>query len=87
MIQKTGRIYLPKGLIAQIYLEDHAYFDEDELQELLLKHKATSILCTSKDIVKMDGFKLEISEMKLKLEIRKDVFVQCDEYIKRYKND
>ena len=76
--------YIPNGLIAKIYLKDHAYFNEGELQGLLVKHKATSILCTSKDIVKMKGFKLEISEMKLELEIRKDVFVQCDEYVRGF---
>jgi len=78
--------YLPQNnIIYKYYLEDHAYFDENELQELLQKYKATSILCTSKDIVKMRGFKLEISEMKLKFIIKDEILNQIDRYIKGYK--
>ncbi len=77
--------YLPQNnIIYKYYLEDHAYFDESELERLLEKYKATSILCTSKDIVKIQNFKLPISQMKLKLEIRKDIFIKCDEYIRGF---
>ncbi|HIP28914.1 MAG TPA: tetraacyldisaccharide 4'-kinase [Sulfurovum sp.] len=78
--------YLPKKVIHKVYYDDHAYFDENILKKLLLKYKASSILCTSKDKVKMDGFKLAISEMKLKLEIKKEILEQINEYIEGYKN-
>lgn len=78
--------YLPANVVGKIYLKDHAYFDESALQELLKTHKALSILCTSKDRVKMKGFKLPISEMKLKLEIKNEIFTQIDEYIKGYQS-
>jgi len=78
--------YLPKTVINKVYYEDHAYFNEKVLQDILNKNQATSILCTSKDKVKMKGFKLPISEMKLKLEINNDIFTQVDAYIKGYKN-
>ncbi len=76
--------YLPQGVVAKVYLEDHAYFDEQTLAALLEEHNASSILCTSKDRVKMKGFKLPISEMKLKLEIKDEIFAQIDEYINSY---
>ncbi|WP_373031776.1 tetraacyldisaccharide 4'-kinase [Sulfurovum sp.] len=76
--------YLPEGVVEKIYLEDHAYFEEEKLRILLSKYKAKSLLMTEKDRVKMQGFKLPISEMKLKLEIKETIFTQVDEYIKGY---
>jgi len=85
-------VYLPSGVVGKVYLEDHAYFDLPTLQRLLKEYNASSILCTSKDRVKMEGFKLPmegfklpISEMKLKLEIKNEIFAQIDEYIKGYR--
>ena len=74
--------YLPqKKVIHRVYLDDHAYFNEKHLKQIIQEYQATSILCTSKDKVKMHGFKLPISEMKLELEIKKDIFKQVDKYI------
>jgi len=78
-------VYLPEGVVGKVYLEDHAYFEESALQGLLKVHGATHILCTSKDRVKMMGFKLPISEMKLKLALKNEIFTQTDEYIKGYR--
>jgi tetraacyldisaccharide 4'-kinase len=78
-------VYLPKGVVGKVYLEDHAYFKESSLQALLKEHGATHILCTSKDRVKMIGFKLPIAEMKLKLALKNEIFTQIDEYIKGYR--
>ncbi len=80
--------FLPKeGVVEKIYYEDHAYFDEKVLLQLMQKYQATSILCTSKDRVKMEDFKLPISEMKLKLEIKNEIFTQVEIYIEGYKNE
>lgn len=76
--------YLPSGVVGKVYYEDHAYFDESILHNILKEHEATSILCTSKDRVKMQDFKLPVSEMKLKLEIKKQIFTQIDAYVKGY---
>ena len=76
--------FLPKEVVGKVYYDDHAYFDEKVLSKLLEENKASSILCTSKDRVKMQGFKLAISEMKLKLEIKKEIFTQVDAYVKGY---
>jgi len=73
--------YLPDNIVKKIYLEDHAYFDESMLKKVLADNDATSLLCTSKDRVKMSGFKLAISEMKLKLEIKDEIFIEINKYI------
>jgi tetraacyldisaccharide 4'-kinase len=75
--------YLPYNIVKKIYLEDHAYFDEETLKRALVDNGATSLLCTSKDRVKMQGFKLPISEMKLKLEIKDEIFIKIDTYINK----
>jgi tetraacyldisaccharide 4'-kinase len=79
--------YLPEGVVEKVYLEDHAYFDEQTLAALLEKHQANSLLCTSKDRVKMAGFKLPISEMKLKLEIKNEIFIKIKNYIEGYRSE
>ena len=76
--------YLPEGVVHKVYLEDHVYFEEEKLKMLLSDHEAQSLLVTEKDVVKMQDFKLPISEMKLKLEIKENIFTQVDEYIKGY---
>lgn len=76
--------YLPEGVVASIYLDDHAYFDEDELAKQMLAYGATSLLVTQKDAVKMYGFKLPLSLMKLKLEIDEEVFASVDAYLERF---
>ena len=73
--------YLPDTIVKKIYLEDHSYFDELMLKKVLDDNNATSLLCTSKDRVKMKNFKLAISEMKLKLEIKDEIFIEIDKYI------
>ena len=87
-ISNPGRLdaYLPKNVIKKVYYDDHAYFDESVLQKILEENQATSILCTSKDKVKMQHFKLPISEMKLKLEIKNEILTQVDAYVEGYNN-
>ena len=78
--------FLPhENIVHKVYYDDHAYFDENTLANLLKTHQARSLLCTSKDKVKMQGFKLPISEMKLELEIAKEIYTQIDKYIEGYK--
>ncbi len=76
--------YLPEGVVEKVYLEDHAYFDEQILATFLEEYQANALLCTSKDRVKMTGFKLPISEMKLKLEIKNEIFIKIEDYIEGY---
>ena len=76
--------YLPSGVIAKVYLEDHAYFDENMLAEKMYLYGAKSLLVTQKDLVKMKYFKLLISQIKLKLNIKEEIFSVIDQYIDHF---
>ena len=78
--------FLPKGVIGQVYLEDHAYFNESQLRNKFLELGATSLLITQKDEVKMEGFQLPLSVMKLELEIKDSILENINTYIKEYNN-
>jgi tetraacyldisaccharide 4'-kinase len=73
--------YLPDGVVGKIYLEDHAYFEESVLLKEMKRLKATTLLVTEKDAVKMEGFSLELSIMKLILEIDQDKLKKIDHYV------
>jgi len=77
--------YLPKGVVGKVYLEDHAYFNENALKGQMLSYGAKSLLVTQKDAVKMQEFKLPLSLMKLKLEVDDTLFMEIDRYIKNFK--
>jgi tetraacyldisaccharide 4'-kinase len=77
--------YLPKGVIAKHLLPDHSYFDESTMIRVLRDSGADSLLVTQKDAVKMSEFKLPLSIMQLKLNIKDFVYDEVDTYIKHYK--
>lgn len=76
--------YLPEGVVSTLYLDDHAYFDENELAIEMQKHDAKTFLVTQKDAVKMEDFKLPLSLMKLELEIEDEILSLTDTYINTY---
>ncbi len=76
--------YLPEGIVDKVYMDNHTYFSQRDLENILLKNSAYSILITEKDWVKMREFKLPISLMKLKLQINEEVFSEIENYIKDY---
>ena len=78
--------YLPKNVVGKVYLEDHAYFDEEKLKRQMQEYGAETLLVTEKDRVKMRDFKLPLSKMKLKLEIKDEVSALIDQYIQTYRN-
>lgn len=78
--------FLPDGVVKKYYFDDHSYFNEGQLLDLLAQNEATSLLVTQKDAVKMSDFKLPISKMQLKLEIKENITNKVDEFIKGYKN-
>jgi tetraacyldisaccharide 4'-kinase len=80
-------MYLPQGVVQKVYLEDHAYFEEEKLKKQMQLCAATSLLVTEKDVVKMKDFKLAISEMKLKLEIQDEIFIKIEDYIEGYHSE
>lgn len=76
--------YLPEGVADKVYMDNHSYFSKQELEDILVKNSADSILVTEKDWVKMREFKLPTSLMKLKLQINEEVFSEIENYIKDY---
>ncbi len=74
--------FLPTGVIERLYLPDHAYFDEAQLRQKMEACGGQTLLVTQKDAVKMEGFKLPLSKMKLKLEIQSKIMHTIDAYVK-----
>lgn len=74
--------YLPKEVIAKRYLLDHAYFKKDEIEQFLKESNADSILCTKKDSVKLDEFKVPLSILELEIELNGEIFDKVDRYIR-----
>ena len=70
-ISKPSRLdaYLPDNVIAKVTFEDHYMYTEKELEELLSKYHATTLLTTQKDAVKMATFDIPLSILKLEVEI------------------
>lgn len=76
--------YLPEGVASKVYLDDHAYFDEDELVKEMQKYDAKTLLVTEKDAVKMEDFKLPLSLMKLELVIEDKISSSTDRYVNTF---
>jgi len=72
--------YLPDGVVSRYYLPDHDYFDPKVLKSLMRACRADSLLVTEKDAVKMEGFKLRLSIIKLELIIDTDRLKEIDRY-------
>ncbi len=85
-ISKPKRLdpYLPKNTITKIYFPDHYSFDKKELQQLIRKYNATSILTTEKDAVKMENFALNLSLLKLSIKIEEPILKKCDNFIDNF---
>jgi len=77
--------FLPKKVVGEFFLEDHAYFNEQELKAKIEEFNATSLLVTQKDEVKMLEFKLPLSVMQLELQIKNEILDKIDRYVKNEK--
>jgi len=76
--------WLPEGVVGRTLLPDHAWFDEAELRREMERCDAVSLLVTEKDRVKLEDFKLPVSEMRLELSIAPAVYEAVENYIKEY---
>ncbi len=72
--------YLP-DVVAKIHFEDHHYFTREELESILKKSGAESLLVTLKDYVKIRKFDLPVSLLELSLELSEDFTQAVDTYI------
>lgn len=73
--------YLPKELIGAYMYEDHYTFSKSELDAILSKHQATSLLVTSKDAVKIEDYELPVSLLQLNLHVEPHVRQSIKKYL------
>lgn len=71
-------------IVGKITLRDHSDFNKDDLLTLMQKFKATSLLVTTKDAVKLENFELPLSIMELFLEIESHILNAIKSYIMLY---
>ena len=82
--------FLPRGVIGHYYFPDHYYFHIDELEQLLQRSGATSLLVTYKDYVKLSNSNLPLSLMDLELEVLPELQQSVHAYVsdlKAYSQD
>lgn len=71
--------YLPE-VSEKIYFEDHHMFKQGELEAIVERTGATSLLVTQKDFVKMSSFNLNLSCLELTIELDKTLITTVKEY-------
>lgn len=71
--------YLPET-IEKVYFEDHHFFTPWELEAIMERTGATSLLVTSKDFVKMSSMNLNLSVLELSLELDETLIKIVKEY-------
>ncbi len=76
--------FLPKEVVKKLYFKDHAPFNLELLEKEFYQNNATSLLVTSKDLVKLQDCSLPLSVLDLKLEICPKVLEEIDRYILSY---
>jgi len=86
-ISKPTRLdeFLPKNIKYKIYFEDHHSFNKEELENLVDKYSASSILTTQKDAVKMEDFGLNLSIMHLSLEVNLQTKQQINTFLDNFR--
>lgn len=77
--------YLPE-VAEKIYFEDHHYFMPGELEAIIKRTGATSLLVTQKDFVKMASFNLNLTILELSLSVDESVVQQVKEYVNAKKD-
>lgn len=78
--------FLPE-VVEKIYFEDHHYFTQGELEMIVERTGATSLLVTSKDLVKMSSYKkIKLSVMELSIKLDEALISQVKEYVHAAQN-
>lgn len=72
--------YLPE-VVEKIYFEDHHFFTQGELEAIMERTGAASLLVTQKDFVKMSSFNLNLSCMELTLELDEALITTVKDYV------
>lgn len=72
--------YLPE-VVDKVYFEDHHFFSQGELDAIIERTGATSLLVTQKDFVKIASFNLNLSVMELTLELGEALISLVKDYV------
>ncbi|OHE18117.1 MAG: tetraacyldisaccharide 4'-kinase [Sulfurimonas sp. RIFOXYD12_FULL_36_11] len=67
-------------VVSKNYFEDHHSFTKDEMLEIIQRDKASSILVTYKDFVKVEQFGLPLSLLDMHVEVDENIFKIIDNY-------
>lgn len=73
--------FLPSNVVGKITLDDHSTFDLDFIKKEYEKYNATSLLVTTKDLVKLLNCKLQISVLMLEIKIDDAIEYKVKKYI------
>jgi len=84
-ISKPQRLdkYLPT-FIEKVYYPDHYNYSGIDLETILRKYSADSILTTQKDAVKMEDFRIDLSILKLDVILEPYIYEHVNRYIKDF---
>ncbi len=84
-ISKPQRLdpFIPKH-IERVYFPDHYTFTQKELDAILRKYDADTILTTTKDAVKMRTFNIPLSILRLNITLNKEVTEIVDTFIEDF---
>ncbi len=72
--------YLPE-VVEKVYFEDHHFFTQWELEAIVKRTGATSLLVTSKDFVKISSFNLNLSVLELSIELDESLITTVKDYV------
>ncbi len=75
--------FLPE-VVSKNYFEDHYFFKKEELEEILQRDGADSLLLTYKDFVKVESFKLPVSLLDLEVKVDENIFKIINNYKENY---
>jgi len=84
-ISKPQRLdkYLP-GFVEKVYYPDHYTYSGNELEAILRKYNADSILTTGKDAVKMENFRIDLSILELNMILKPYIYEKVNKYIEDF---
>lgn len=76
--------FLPEEVVEKLCLDDHAYFNEDEINSLVKENSIDAIMVTSKDLVKLEELNIDVPivEMALELTVNDDIIHSIKNYVK-----
>ncbi len=72
------------AFIERVFFPDHYRFQERELAKILREYNADSILTTEKDAVKMEQFRVDLSILKLEIELSPKIIEAVKRYIANF---